>query len=171
MKNALFATIAFLGVSCATGPLLGPGSSVPSDDSSQRVEALFESMRDGTYKGFGHCEPFPELQLADIPALLEHVDSPRLLATFPMNSLSSSWTNECSEGVAALWLIEGIRKGGRYASLNPRLNGNREESESHRPAAAKAYRAWWETAKQVPVGQAAKLRELDPLKGTGLAWH
>src|SRR5688500_5897495 len=84
-----------------------------------RVKALFDQMRDGKYQREGF--DFPKLEWADIPELLAKADSTRLLEAFPRNPISSQYERACPEGVVALWLVEGLRKGGKYPSLNARL--------------------------------------------------
>jgi hypothetical protein len=125
----------------------------------------------------GACvsQAFPKLTWEDVPALLELAPSTAPLKNFVVNPLSSRAQLECSEGVMALWLIEGIRKGGRYPSLNPLLRpawavpGDAvRESEGNRPRASAAYHAWWGKVRSWPRARAAAL---DPLRGTGLSWY
>jgi hypothetical protein len=138
---------------------------------NERVKKLFSDMRHGQYKE----DQFPRLELADVPALLEYADSTRVLKSFPTNPLSSHLLFECKEGIVALWLVEGIRQGGKYPSLNAvcRKAGEKAQDEAaaaaadHR-AAARAYRAWWEKARALPPEEAKKL---DPLRGTDLRWY
>ena len=60
----------------------------------------------------------------DIPALLDCADSTTTLKDFPRNPVSSQFEPECSEGMVALWLIEGFATASRpdFGSLN---RGNR----------------------------------------------
>jgi len=156
-------------------------TNVPKDDSpdtstvvtveNQRVKALFESMRQKTYQGI----EFPRLDLSDVPALLEYADNTRTLNCFPTNLESSQHQGECSEGMVALWLIEGVRQGGRYPSLNPlcfkkgvQTKDWNQASEDNHKEVAQAYRAWWSKAKKL-LPQEAKA--LLPLQGTDLSWH
>jgi hypothetical protein len=143
---------------------------VPADPAPTRVKALFDRMHAGTYRD-DFLNP-PKLEWADIPALLDRAESTRLLEAFPRNPISSQYERAAPEGVVALWLVEGLRKGGRYASLNARLTtaageAKGEAFEGNNKAAAKAYRAWWAKVKDLPP---AKAREVDPLEGTGLRW-
>ena len=138
---------------------------------SEQVTKLFEAMRKGEYKGL----EFPKLALSDVPALLELADSTTLLKSIPSNPLSSIAVFECREGVMALWLIEGIRKGGKYASLVPICLKTGEQgvkggttSEATQQEAAKAYREWWRRAKSLQPEDAMKL---EPFKGTELRWR
>ena len=130
-----------------------------------RVKALFDSMHAGKYEGV----TFPKLELADVPALLERADSTKRLASFPSNPISSHFNKECSEGTMALWLVEGIRKGGKFASLNPRgAKDGVKEADALQKEMAKAYRAWWDKAKSLPAAEATAI---DPLKDTGISWR
>lgn len=129
---------------------------------NKKVSELFASMRAGTYRDQG----FPKLELVDVPALLELAESTESLQSIPSNPLSSLAQLECSEGVVALWFIEGIRKGGKYPSLNPKLISP-DPNTSHKTAIA-AYRDWWRKAKNAPA-EASKLPH--PLNGTSLSWY
>jgi len=139
-----------------------------------RVAEMFDSMRAGKLAEIG----MPELKWEDIPTLLKLGQSNRMLKTFPRNSLSSFAQFECSEGIIALWFIEGIRIGAkhfmRYPSLNPMIGpfksgvNYEETSESHRAQALAAYERWWGRVKAMPPKQAAKI---DPLAKSGVDWY
>lgn len=156
-------------------------TNAPKDDSpdtstvvqieNERVKALFESMR----KGFFNDIEFLRLDLTDVPALLEHADSTQPLETYPTNPLSSQRQQQCTEGMMALWLIEGVRHGGQYPSLNPLCFKNgvqgkdwTKASEDNHKEVAQAYRNWWSKAKRLCPYDA---KAIDPLKGTDLHWH
>lgn len=154
---------------------LGRGDEPRKEDikvPNERVEELFGAMREGKYAGDGR---FPGLKWEDIPALLELGTSKRALRTFPVNYASSQAEDECPEGMVALWLVEGLRKGrGGFPSLNalclPEGTTGKwaEESARNQARVLKAYREWWERAKSLPAEEAA---EIDPLKETKLRWH
>lgn len=138
---------------------------------NEKVEKLFEEMRKGEYADRG----FPKLTFEDIPALLERCESGEILRRFPRNPLSSQFEKSCREGIIAIWLIEGIRKGGRYPSSAALCltKGEREDdwtlaSENNHEKLVVAYRKWWEIAAMLSEEEAMKL---DPLVETGLAWH
>lgn len=137
-----------------------------------KVKVMFAAMREGQYKH--EVVGFPDLSWSDIPALLEKAESTHELKNFPTNPLSSRVEKTCTEGVMALWLVEGLRKGNKYASLNAalvraedaeRVPGKTEEATQ--ALAARAYRSWWTKAKDLPP---AKARENNPLEGSGLQW-
>lgn len=140
-------------------------------DENQRVKKLFEAMQNGNYAEI----EFPKLDLTDVPALLEYADSGKILKSFPRSPFSSQFEATCSEGMVALWLIEGIRQGGKYPSLNSLCfksgveskNWTKTSEDNHKEV-AKAYRAWWDKAKSLTP---EKAKALDPLKDTGLSWH
>lgn len=157
--------LASFGLLAAAAACSAPLPERPPD----RVTVMFEGMRAGKYEqtAFG----FPPLEWADVPALLARADSTRELKAFPTNPISSFHIPSRPEGVVALWLVEGLRKGGKYASLNPRLHpegDSAKEQGEHQRAVAKAYRAWWAGVKGLPQVQA---RAGDPLAGTGYAWR
>jgi hypothetical protein len=152
------------------------GKSHGMDDDANKnggsaVSTLFESMRSDEYTE----GEFPRLGLADVPALLELADSTRRLKSFPRTAFSSQYEAECSEGMVALWLIEGVRQGGKYPSLNSlcfkqgadMTNWTRASEDNHKEV-AKLYRAWWEKAEALPDDKA---KMIDPLKDSGLVWH
>ena len=138
---------------------------------NERVDKLFRSMKDGTYDSTMH----PRLVWEDIPALIAKADSTTPLKSIPTNMISSYLQRECTEGMAALWLAEGVRKGKRFPSLNPlclkrgvgKTDWCKASEENHKEA-AKAYRAWWDKAKSLKPEKGA---EIDPLEGTDLAWY
>jgi hypothetical protein len=138
---------------------------------TDRVRPLFDSMLNGTYT----TPVFPVLTWDDIPALLALADSKRLPSSFPHNPLSSQSQSTCSEGMVALWLVEGIRRGGQFASLNPLCLGNAAEeepwtttSERNHDRVLTAYREWWKNVNGFARDRAAAM---NPLEGTGLHWH
>lgn len=162
---------------CIWAVAWGLAAPVPDDQSDQgqtqksgRVRELFEQMRAGKYQSID----FPALKWDDIPDLLEMGKSKRVLKSFPRNFLSSQLEFECSEGMVAMWLIEGLRKGGKFATLNALCLSEKptkkwaEDSERNHPQVLKAYQAWWKQVQSLPAHRA---RELDPLQGTKLYWY
>lgn len=137
---------------------------------NEKVESLFESFRDESYRG----RRFPELDVEDIPALLVLGESERQLKDFPRSMISSQYEPTCREGIVALWLVEGIRKGGRFPSLNAlclsKKAGNdwTANSESNHKQVLDAYRKWWKDTKELPFEEA---QEINPIKRIGLHWH
>lgn len=129
---------------------------------SDRVDKLYTDMRNGKYAGF----EFPELQPEDIPALLELADKTGTLKSFPVNPLSSFIPKSTNEGILALWLVEGIRGGGKYPTL---FTPSEEDVKDQKvqQALAKAYRAWWARVKDKPE----EVRTTDPLADTKLDWN
>jgi hypothetical protein len=117
---------------------------------------------------------FPTLGWQDIPALLRLGHSKRILTCFPINPLSSEMVSQCTEGIVALWLLEGIRKGGnRFPSLNalvgPFENGDDYEaaSESHHMKALKSYQNWWNRVKSLPRAQAETIEPVEAFCQSG----
>ena len=147
------------------------GEEPKAKEENPRVKKLFESMQSGKYNEI----EFPKLDMTDVPALLEYADSIKTLKAFPRSPFSSQAESTCSEGMVALWLIEGVRQGGKFPSLNSlcfkrgvELKDYSKASEDNHKDVAKAYRAWWEKAKSLQGEEASKI---DPLKDTGLSWY
>jgi hypothetical protein len=151
MKYGVFALLALISYSpAAFAAGKKPGASSWESVRSPRVERLFGSMRAGVYKDAA----FPALTLADVPALLEVAKSRALLRTFPRDSVSSQFEATCSEGMVALWLIEGIRMGGKFPSLNSLCLHEKETStdwtkasECNRRRLTWLYQFWWDKVK------------------------
>ncbi len=166
------ALIALLVVNaCERKPPEPPASSAAAESRNDRVRDLFDSMAKGTYTE----ALFPKLGWEDIPALLERAASTKVLTNFPCSPDSSQSEEFCSEGMVALWLVEGVRKGGWFASLNALCFGPAdakatwgERSEANHERVRAAYAAWWTRARGLAREQAAAL---DPLEGTGLHWY
>lgn len=140
--------------------------------SKAKVDDLFRAMIEGRYVQmvFPHQLGWPE-----IPEILNHAESATILRRFPFNPLSSQKQFICSEGIVALWLVEGIRKGSKFPSNNPLCltldapsKDWEKQSEANHPAAATAYKAWWEQVKDLKHKDAALI---DPFKGTNFHWH
>ena len=135
-----------------------------------RVDALFDSFRKDEYR----ARRFPDLALSDVPALLMLGESDRILKTFPRNLISSQFETNCSEGMVALWLIEGIRQGEGFPSLNSLCLGNNPnkdltaESESNRKVVLASYQKWW---KDTMAQMANQAQVNDPLAEANLNWH
>ncbi len=146
-------------------------SDQPAAARNDRVESLFETMRAGKYAEMS----FPKLEVSDVPALLQHVDSTKSLKSFPRNSLSSQYEAQCSEGMVALWLIEGVHLGGKFPSNNAlcfkrglELKNWTEDSEKNHAALVKVYRDWWD---RVRTQKPEPTKDDSPLKDTLYAWH
>jgi hypothetical protein len=151
-----------------------------------RVKILFQSMRDETYTQGDRLPGFPSLYWSDISDLIKIAESERMLQCYPVSGISSHISREgYPEGMVALWLIEGIRKGSRFPSLleggrfpslnpicfewgktNPRQEIPKTTQEIHRKV-YEAYYKWWNAVKDLPKEEAVKV---DPLKGTVLDW-
>jgi hypothetical protein len=158
--------------------LAGTAQAIPAKDDpkapNERVQKLFAAMREGTYKDvwFGELK----LKWEDIPALLEIGGSKHVLQRFPHNPLSSQAQFQCPEGMVALWLVEGIRKGGKdFPSLNALCLPSDSQDKKWDEASAKsqgpvleAYQKWWKQIQGLPFDKAAAV---DPLKETNLGWH
>ena len=136
------------------------------------VKELFGQFRSGEYS----AHRFPVLAWDDIPALLKMAESKRKLTAFPRNPLSSQYVEESREGVIALWLIEGLRMGGKYPSLNAlcldkRATAERDleaQSRANHDGALKQYTNWWTTNQMRPKEEA---QQDNPLKGTFYSWY
>ena len=142
------------------------------------VDTYMAGLLDGKY---GNQLEMKLFDPAQIPILLSYADDEREVHP-PINPLSS-FRSECSLGMYALWMIEGIRlaEGGNdkskvfmgYPSLNPLLfdeqtsgrvyYGTETYPATQRKAAA-SYRAWWNS------GEFSNIKAKNPLDGSGLSW-
>jgi hypothetical protein len=166
LKQSLAISIfVFLSFTAAWGGVKKP------DATNARVESLFRSMRDGSYQLPDAGKWFPNLKWEDIPALLRLGDSKFRPKAYPVNPISSQAEVVApTEGVIALWLIEGLRKGGKLPSLNALLvnEGKFDRTEAAQTQAYEAYQRWWTNVEKLPVDEA---RKVEPLGGTKLRWH
>ncbi|MHC4334421.1 MAG: DUF4943 family protein, partial [Planctomycetota bacterium] len=160
----------------------------------RRVRDLFRSYVAGETIGEedkAGSEEAPQFGWSGIPILLELAESDKVLEgkywkdgreylrSLPMSSISSYLQEEVREGMVALWLIEGLRRGqgrpgGHYRlPLNPiclKKGMSREECEKsaeiHQDV-LNAYRRWWQ---QVSLLAAEEAALLDPLEDTDVEW-
>lgn len=141
-----------------------------------------------------HAQWRPKFLWSDIPTLLELAESTRVMKeNIPSNMISSYAAMECTEGMVALWLIEGLRRkqldllaqeeGLSYPGSNARWYYNLpfnpicriegvgmkecEKSEEIHRKTVEAYTAWWKKVVALPPREAAVV---NPLGGTGTAW-
>ena len=134
------------------------------------VSTLFDAMRSGKYEQTGIFD-FPPLGTNNIPELFEHASLTNQLTRIPVNGISSIHKFSCSEGMIALWLIEGIRIGGRFPSLVPECYDKSKPvlpsalfyAEADQKVVVKAYRSWWEKTKGL-------IKDIGPLDGITLTW-
>ncbi|MEP2346778.1 MAG: DUF4943 family protein, partial [Algoriphagus sp.] len=76
-----------------------------SDPSVISVEKYVELLKQGKYT----ADQLPDFSSSDIPALLAYRNESQPIKDFPVNTLSSSLTLECSLGMYVLWTIESVR--------------------------------------------------------------
>jgi hypothetical protein len=162
-----------------------PAATGTADGETARREywkTIFDAMKDGSYqrrfseKDWQHRGGFPETCWEDIPILLRHADSDMPLRCFPYrrNTFGVAMRGLCSEGILALYLIEGVRREGQWP-LRPwcvkngkKLEEQEADSLTNRKEAAERYRKWWDTVRAMDRPQAAKI---DPLTGSSLRWY
>ena len=142
------------------------------------VDTYMAGLLDGKYESQLEMKLFDPAQ---IPSLLSYADDDREVHP-PINPLSS-FRPECSLGMYALWMIEGIRVAEvdsektkvfmGYPSLNPllfdeqtsgRVYYGTEAYPATQRKAADAYRAWWNS------GAFANIKAKNPLDGSSLSW-
>ena len=137
----------------------------------QPISMAFAAMRAGNYaEEFGRYT-FPALGNTNIPELLDHATATNVLRSFPINQISSIFRFTSTEGMVALWLIEGIRVGGKFPSLIPVCYDKSKTTladaafylEADQDLVAKAYQSWWDRTKGVSA-------DIGPLDGTPLTW-
>ena len=165
--------------------------SLSEAEASRFVDSLMTGFRNGTLSHV-HC---PDVRWEHIPALLEYGKSTEMIGKdpesgdFPMMAIPSSpissfLMTQCLEGTFALWMVEAARihtlskRDGDlmgWPSQNPfvqRLNGENvspswyvNSLEVHK-AVLEAYQQWWASSR----GRKSAA-SIDPLEGTGYAWH
>ena len=146
-----------------------------SDKSANPVSEMLRAMRSETYAMRYDVHAFPKLCWTDIPELLTFVESTNALGSFPINGFSSQRVSQCTEGMMALWLTEGIRVGGKFPSQIPECYDKSIAVPSNalffaraeQKSLATAYAAWWKKVKDMTREQGCRY---DPLDGTALTW-
>ena len=175
MKYSMCSVAALMVLAGALGCAENKTYSGERSVADTQVQQLFVQMEAGEYPHWGE---FPKLTWEHIPALLKRAESNTMLKTFPVNGLSSQRQAQCSEGMVALWLVEGIRKEKKpdFASLNPLClptgpqtgnDWNAISEKSHAKVVA-TYWKWWKDAGAVSE---QKGRQTNPLEGTGVYWY
>ncbi len=134
-------------------------------------------LRSNTWESAG----IPRFSWEDIPALLEGSSDTTLISAFPRDPAAVIKTDTVRAGLAALWLVESIRRkaagNGNQDLLLPPSKAPVMRVAGHNPspintaadveAAAAAYRTWWEGVKEFTPREAARR---NPLTKTGLEW-
>tara|TARA_R110002072_G_scaffold264748_1_gene423570 strand:- start:42368 stop:42781 length:414 start_codon:yes stop_codon:yes gene_type:complete len=136
-----------------------------------------ELLKQGKYD----ADQLPEFSSSDIPALLTYRNEIQVIKDFPVNTLSSSLTSECTLGMYVLWTIESIRARAinskylfhTYPSQNPVVENKVdfewiEQSDAVLATVAQSYFDWWESNKNKDFD---KFKEIDPLSNTEYRWH
>jgi hypothetical protein len=147
--------------------------SCPATASS--VSEMFAAIRSGNYTERYDKSTFPKLSWTDISELITYVKSTNVVTSIPVNGISSERTYQCVDGMIALWLIEGIRVGRGFPSLNPVCY---DKSISVPPrslfygvaqqkSVARAYITWWQKVRGMTRDKSSRH---DPLTGTALSW-
>jgi len=147
-------------------------SPAPAPPAPARATLWLDAMESGEWSSWR----LPEVTWDDVPALLAEADSHARLAGWPANPLSSYLQSSGLRGTVALWMIESLRadRPNGFPSLNALLFGGRPEgdweeaSDANLDVAARAYRAWWERVRHLPV---PARRAEDPLAGSGVRWY
>ena len=136
----------------------------------------------------------PSFVWSDVPILLELAESEKVIKNPPSNPVSSYIARECREGMVALWVIEGLRRGQCrliermqtggvpivapgapfLRPLNPicwkegvPLKDCETSAEIHQQV-LKAYKRWWQMAGSPPSREKALF---DPLDLMDIQWY
>ena len=166
-------------------------TAAPASREAEVKEAFHSIVEGKTHVGFSSTESAALFTWSDIPILLKIAESDRVLGGMPALAISSYAARQGREGMVALWLIEGLRRGqeelleakqlGRtvhpsramWPPLNPmcvkkgmKLDECENSAEIHREAFS-AYREWWDTVQSLPANEAALF---DPLDLTDVTW-
>lgn len=148
-----------------------------SNPSTITVERYVELLKQGKYD----ADQLPEFSSRDIPALLAYRNESQIIKDFPVNTLSSSLTSECTLGMYTLWTIESVRARSinskylfhTFPSQNPVVENKAdfewiEQSDAIRAIVAQSYFDWWENNKNKDFDE---FKEIDPLTNTAFRWH
>ena len=170
-------TVVFL--SCALFTSAFPNT--PDERGHDKPQLQVRDLVDQMQKGNLASRTVPGLTHEHIPALLSYAESKTMLKKIPSNPLSSFAQRKCTTGMAALWIVEGIRKQGGKRFAWPSLNamcfrkGDTDEGQDWEEASlqnqtdiAEAYATWW---KRVATPGGGKTLKSNPLEGTGLQWR
>jgi len=157
------------------------------------VKEVFRSIVEGkAHVDFPSAKGAALFTWSDIPALLKIAESDKVLEGMPALAISSYAAREGREGMVALWLVEGLRRGQEellegeqlgksvpparvfWPPLNPmcvkegmKMTECETSPEIHGEVLS-AYRRWWEGAKSLPPREAALF---DPLDLMDIKWY
>lgn len=142
---------------------------------AENIKELFASMRNDRYEqDFSKNAGFPEISWSDIPELLKIAESERKVTSFPINRMSSVKRSSHTEGMIALWLIEGLRIGGHFPSQQPLLYKEAERKQGSLNLYDKCqdeirllYVEWWNKVKNLPREQT---NSFNPLENSNYKW-
>ncbi len=153
------------------------GCEEDSDPSTISVERYVELLKQGKYD----ADQLPEFSSRDIPALLAYRNESQIIKDFPVNTLSSSMTSECTLGMYILWTIESVRARSidskylfyTFPSQNPVIEKKVdftwvEQSDAVLATIAQSYFDWWENNKNKDFDN---FKNIDPLTDTEYKWH
>jgi hypothetical protein len=160
-------------------PALNVAANADAARREQYWKKIFDEMKDGSYeRRFSEKDwengGFPETSWEDIPILLRHAHSEVPLRSFPFPRNTFDDTEPgpwgCSEGIMALYLIEGVRRGGLWPPRPWCLKEGMKPKDSltNRKEAMALYSKWWEAVRTMDRQKAGKV---DPLKGSALRWY
>lgn len=157
--------------------LVFAGCKDQSESPNMSVDRYVELLKAGKYE---HSQ-LPDFSSKDIPKLLTYRNENSTIVGFPVNTLSSSLTRECSLGIYVLWTIESIRAKsigspylfGSFPSQNPVIEMREdrryiEQNQQIQTAVADAYFEWWESNKGKDFSQ---FHQIDSLGSTEYRWH
>jgi uncharacterized protein YegL len=158
-----------------------------------KVKELFRSVVEGKLQPtYVREEPSQHFEWTDIPILLALAGNEKVVTDMPRRDISSYIGGPGREGMVALWLIEGLRRGqemmtekeqrkpktfprfsGVWPPLNPicvkegmKMAECDGSPEIHREV-LDAYRKWWDAVKSLSPKEAALF---DPLDLSDLTW-
>jgi len=164
---------------------------LPSESREELVKKEFDKCLDPNTKiwWIGYS---PEIEWSDIPILLELAEDNSILNKVPVLEISSYAPGKGIRGMAALWLIEGMREKQNSITLDKQILKKTTTKEALRlPLCSfgvkkeaklkdceadlqihkdflKAYQKWWQFVKDLPSEQAACF---DPLALTDYQWY
>lgn len=148
------------------------------------VESFVQLLKDGTYDDFAIGEAGENLWLTmpafaedHIAALLEQAEDTTHISDFPINPISSRTPHPQDRDYfilseCLLWIVEGVRNGTGYGSLDPYLIDNaKDEAIRYKGLSGKEileardlYQTWWNTNKD------GDWESVNPLGDSSVRW-
>lgn len=119
----------------------------------------------------GNIDELPDFKLKHIKKLMGYIDDGSAVDFFPVNPLSSKYTDPKILNECLMWTIDGIRYGKKYPSLEPCLMDTltyMRITDNERKALATKYKSWHDEYTKNP---SETLKKKNLLEGTTYKWQ